>query len=280
MILFTVTADPLGRFSALSMSQQSLMDMLVKDFSDVKFAKDSDGAFFDIQEWSVLRIDENGDIKGIQMNGIDSFYLPGPSIKTSGFQAGGSIDFQYVPETVQFLAVRHMMLEGVIETSRLSKFLESLAVEGNRLKGTFDIKGLPKEMGHISISNNKLHGSLAIDYLPRPMETFFAHDNEFSGTVNLTNLPPKLMKLSLYDNYLEGPLVLLHVPLTLVDVEIHSNRFDTEKVVLDAKHVIRRFKVDRCFIGKIFDASGAVTDQRSLEFPPEVVLEPVEEVGE
>ena len=280
MLLTAVTADPLGRFSALSLSQQSLMEMLVQDFSDVKIAKDADGAFFDIKEWSVLRIDENGDIVAIYIDAEDADFFDVPSIKERSFDAGGSIDFQYVPQTVQFLDLGCMMLEGQLETSILPSVLDNLSVGGNRLKGTFDIKGLPKGMEYINIPANKLHGSLAMDCLPSPMEIFNAWDNEFSGTVNLTELSPMLKKLSLSFNRLEGPLVLLNVPPALKDVELHNNSFDTEKVVLDAKHTMKRFKVDRCFMGKVFDGNGVENTQQNLEFPREVVRKPVEEVDE
>ena len=87
---------------------------------------------------------------------------------------------------------------------------------------------------------------------------------------NLEKLPPKLVKLNLSSNRLEGRLSLCNVPTTLKGVETHVNKFYTEKVIFDAKHKMKCFRVDRAFHTKVFDANGTPRMQAWIRFHPPV----------
>ena len=280
-VLFALTADDvLGRFNKLCISQQSLMEMFVQDIDDVSIAKDADGSFIDIEKWSIVKLDAKGDVVTINMD-IEDIDMGGlfdsddydRSITTSCFIEGGTIDFQYVPPTVKTINIEDMDMEGSLETSCLPSCLETLNVYSNKFKGSFDIASLPKDVISIIISANALSGSLSMVCLPPKITTLNAWGNKFSGAVNLIALPPNLEILNLSENKLEGLLELRNVPPALQYVELQGNKFDEEKVILDAKHTMGRFKVDRSYMGKVFDASGNESTQKGIEFPEELCSE-------
>ena len=252
----TSAADPLGRCGTLSdLPQQSLIELLVQDFWDVGIGRDPDGAFLDIHEWLGITLNASGDVDEIDFVRTDG-----------GFAEGGSIDFQYVPQTVTTLIIRLFQLSGTMETSQLPIGLINLHVDNNFLTGTFDIKTLPEKIQSIDISVNDMSGSLAMDCLPAHVESFSAWSNEFSGTVNLSKLPASLSSLDIAENKLEGSIELRNVPPALQNISLNTNNFADGQAIVDAKHELQWVRLDRKFIGKVFDANGVKTTQY-LQFP-------------
>ena len=276
LFLFLSTADTaLGRFDALSMPQQSLVETLVQDLDDVSIAKDTDGNFLEIEKWSILKFNTDGDIVSIFIDshniGVPAFlqeYYQKSTIERWSFAKGGKLNYQYIPPTVTLFNASSMKLQGDIDTIKLPRGLQKLFVATNEHTGTFDVSGLPEGMLNINISQNKLSGSLAMDALPESMETFDAWGNELSGSVNLTKLPKNLNTLSLAGNRLDGRLEFRNVPESLKDVGMGSNNFDKETMVFDGKHRMLRFGVDGLPNIKIIGPGGAVITYEDIIILP------------
>ena len=273
-LLLVSTADSaLGRFDVSNVSQQSLMELFVQGFDDVCIAIKDDESYYDISEWTVLLVGADSEVFGIIINNADSaavFQNADRTIKKHCFPPGGTMDFQYVPPTVTHLNVSLMNMKGEIQTASLPRGLQTLKVNRNKLSGTFDAAGLPQRVQNVDISKNSLSGSLILDSLPTSLIEFIANANNFSGSINLGKLPPKLVKLNLSSNRLEGHLFLCNVPATLEEAEMHVNKFDTEKVIFDAKHKMKCFRVDRAFHTKVFYANGTARMQAWIRFHPPV----------
>ena len=278
LLSIACTDDGLGRFSNLCISDQTLMEMLVQDFEDVNIAK-AGGNFIDISEWSILCFDDSGSITAINIDIDDTEYIDEDpfyrsihrGIKDSCFDGGGSIDFKYVPQTVTGLTVSEMIFEGTIETGDLPSGLIHLNVFGNYLKGPFDISGLPKCIERIDIGGNEMTGSLKIEFLPESVKEFSAFSNIFSGTLSMEKLPPKMESLALSSNRFKGKIELPKVPSSLSSINLDNNSFETERIVIDSAHKVKRFIVDDCFRGKVFDPSGVKIDEKGFDFVKEDV---------
>ena len=260
--LFITSDDSLGRFDTQSLSQQSLIELLVADLEDVGIAKDADGNFLDISDWSVLKMDETGNVVGIHLdtNAVDYTLLgdPNRSIKDGCFCEDGLMELRYVPPTVRTLEVAHMGIDGTLETERLPAVLEILRIPFNNFQGTFAIEGLPQEIKSVLILGNNFEGSLALESLPTLVEQLEASGNRFSGSVNLSALPPKLIGLSLANNQLSGKIELRNIPKTLTWVELQSNpKFDTSKAIIDGKYVYNHLSLPFVLEKKLFDDVGA-----------------------
>ena len=273
LLSIACTDDGLGRFSSLCISDQTLMEMLVQDFEDVNIAK-AGGNFIDISEWSILCFDDSGSITAINIDIDDTEYIDDDpfyrsihrSIKESCFDGGGSIDFKYVPQTVTSLTVSEMSFKGTIETRDLPSGLIRLNVYGNYLMGSFDISGLPECIERIDIARNELTGSLKIEFLPESVKELCAISNNFSGTLNMAKLPPKVESLVLSCNRFTGKIELPKVPSSLCQINLDSNLFDRERLVIDSAHKVKRFLVDDCFKGSVFDPSGVKIDETRFDF--------------
>ena len=273
--LFLLTSDTaLGRFDAHTMPQQYLVEMLVRDLDDVSIAKDADGDFLEIEEWSILKFNTDGDVVTIFLDtyniGVPDYlqeYYPKSTIERWSFAKGGKLNYQYIPPTVTLFNAKSMNLHGEIETTKLPRGLQKFYVSSNRHTGAFDVSGLPEGMLNIDISQNKLSGSLEMDALPESMESFDAWDNAFSGAVNLTKLPRNLNTLCLSSNRLEGRLEFRNVPESLKDVGMGSNNFDKEAMVFDCKHRMLRFGIDGLPNIKIIGPGGAVITMDDILVP-------------
>ena len=264
-LVFTLTADfSLGRFDKNSMPQQTLIEMLVQDFKDVKIAKDEEGNFHDIEKWCIFKFNADGQVAEINIDVCDSemgfYHIYNNyirSIATGCFSEGGTIDFQYVPSTVTSLIICEMEFEGTLETKDLPAGLLKLSLTENKIAGTFSISDLPSKIDYVSIRSNHFEGSLDIESLPGSVTVFEASQNHFSGTVNLNNLPRALRSLVLSDNELTGSLELRNAPITLKEVSLRGNNFHGEKLIVDALQKFKYFVVDSFFKGKVVSADGS-----------------------
>ena len=265
-LVYTFTADvSLGRFDKNSMPQQTLIEMLVQDFIDVKIAKDEEGNFHDIEKWCIFKFNADGEVAEINIDVDDKemgFYLIYNndfirSIKTGCFSEGGTIDFQYVPSTVTSLIICEMEFEGTLETKDLPAGLLKLSLTENKFAGTFSISDLPSKIDYVSIRSNHFEGSLDIESLPGSVTVFVASQNHFLGTINLNNLPRALRSLVLSDNELTGSLELRNAPITLEEVSLFGNNFQGEKLIVDASRKFKYFVVDSIFKGKVVTADGS-----------------------
>ena len=254
-----------ARFDKLILTQQSLMELLVENLRDVAIAKDDSGDFIPIEDWSILKFDDDGNVKEITMDethvenygNLFASIKEDRSIEEGGFDLGGTIDFQYVPSTALSLAIRDLEFEGTIETAQLPGGLEFLSLTGNKLTGTFCVEHLPKNLRKIFICGNKFCGDLRVDCMPPAVERFDAGDNQFSGEVDLSRLPSKLAMLDISENMLTGSIALLNLPKTLQTVRLHKNAFDANvPMIIDKHHNLSFLRVDKRFRSQVQLTNG------------------------
>ena len=58
-------SSPLGKVDFSSLTQQTLMEMVISEVQDSEAVKDSDGMFLDIVQWEGVGLDANGDVKEV-----------------------------------------------------------------------------------------------------------------------------------------------------------------------------------------------------------------------
>ena len=195
MLLHLVsTADiPSARASKASLSHQTCMELLVdKIVSKDKFIDASD-EFLDISKWRKTKVDAAGNVREVQ------WHRPGSTF----FNYGGTIDLQWIPDTVRNFNFR-----------------------GNFLNGTFAAEYLPAGLRHFTASRNMLVGSLEAHLLPEWLVTFNVDENSLTGSVDFTKLPENLREIKLFENKLSGHADLSHLPEELTDIDIRNNAFE------------------------------------------------------
>ena len=265
LLLHSADASSLGRFEAWSLPQQPQMEYVFAQLDDVVIAKDDCRNFLDIHCWSILTFDANDKVDSITIHQHLRFDYLNKTIRTHEFGPGGTLNFDFVPESVTLIDITNSRYSGTVSTGRLPPGLLVLRINGNKFHGEFDTKALPKEIQIIVIANNAFHGSLAMDSLPNSVEEFYASLNGFSGELNLSALPPKLSTLYLTDNNFRGKLVMRNVPETLEQVCLNNNAFDRDRMVIASRSFVY-FRVDAEFRGNIFSPDGVQFTPEGLHF--------------
>ena len=274
-ILLNAADDAIGRFNNLCIPQQSLIEMLFLGIEDIGIAKDKDGDFIPIEDWSIIKFDSNGDVIAIECSGeeildlYDSFddsEIEERSIRKSQFNIGGSVALEYLPASVRSVSLENMEISGSIETENLPGGLRAMNLYQNCLSGNFEVSGLPQKIEYIDISYNLLTGTLDSGAMPGSLRTFHAKNNNFHGSVILTALPGKLCELGLSGNDLSGEIILRNIPDALKTVELSFNNFEEDRIVAEP-HEFRFFEVDKAFEGKVVNPEGECINLKGLSFP-------------
>ncbi|KNH05030.1 leucine-rich repeat protein [Perkinsela sp. CCAP 1560/4] len=240
MIFQLVTADPLclARADKASLPKQMLMELLVESLQCRDVFRGINDDFVAVCFWYGLGLDGDGNITSINWRVHD---VPHYDDIQDGLidedaldvlRTGGSIDFQWIPETVTHFHLYNMMLSGSIDTVSLPRTLQIFRVEQNVLSGTFDTRGLPHKIEEVSIANNRISGSLNITTLPVGLRAFHASGNLMSGSLDMSSLPDGIKRLSLHNNSFTGVIDLLHLPRSLKYLHLEVNRMKQDALVV------------------------------------------------
>ena len=201
-MLFLLSLDinqSLGRFGIDELSQQDRMELLVSNFHPSEYnrldIKNLSGEFREMCQWSSIDCNDEKDVIGIGW--------------FSKLRQGGTIDFTFLPPT-----------------------LERIGMGICKLHGTLACGSLPQPLHIFALFNNYLSGSLNLPALPRKMRTMLLWKNNFSGEIDLSRLPPELYELSLENNALTGNLDLLRLPRSLARLALGENLFTGEVTVI------------------------------------------------
>ena len=281
--LFTAEISSIGRFDAQSLPQQTLIEMLVENITDVGIAKDASGCFIEIKRWSILSFDVEDNVTEIRMDAdnvemrfdfFDDVKIP-RSIASGCFEEGGSIDLRFTPSTVHSITLSFMDFAGTLETQRLPHGMTELLINANQFFGPFDIKGLPPGMREAHIQKNHFAGVLLVEYLPEQMFIFNASANRFHGTVNLTKLPHGLVELYLSMNTFHGDIRLLDIPSALRKVRLHGNKFSSADIIGGSERL--NVILDASLKGKVLDGNGQTCTLAGVQFDEVNISEESEE---
>ena len=247
-MLFTLV-DPstLGRLDYLSMSQQALMECLVAQFNEISLhnLRDENKHFKDIKEWTGVKCADEGDV--VQIEWSDS--------GRHGMQ--GSIDFQWIPPTVQDLELQaHCFapsLIGSLNVHVLPQSLHTLRIsiyisgptDKVVISGSFS--DLPESMETFDTLGCTLHMPLCLIGIPQRLHKIHISDHEFGnidlrcdstaltnltltkgskqGTVSFLESPPMLAHLDLKENRLVGSVSFQGLPDCLEGISLGDNSF-------------------------------------------------------
>eukprot|EP00009_Paramoeba_aestuarina_P003334 CAMPEP_0201522622 /NCGR_PEP_ID=MMETSP0161_2-20130828/18394_1 /ASSEMBLY_ACC=CAM_ASM_000251 /TAXON_ID=180227 /ORGANISM="Neoparamoeba aestuarina, Strain SoJaBio B1-5/56/2" /LENGTH=217 /DNA_ID=CAMNT_0047921527 /DNA_START=21 /DNA_END=674 /DNA_ORIENTATION=- len=187
------SADPfLGKVpDKSSLSQQTLMELFIDGITNKETICGPPEASEDLTKWPGLSYNDSGEIIGIHWQ---------------NYGLEGSIDLQWLPNS-----------------------LEKLILWGNRLTGTLDLTVLPDTLTHLSAHSNRFSGSLDLTQLPKSLRRIELNGaNVFSGTVDLTQLPPKLGGIWISGKKLVGETDFSHLPVSLTIINIDFTNLSGE----------------------------------------------------
>ena len=209
-----LTADPsLGRVDCSSMSDQTLMELLIDGFDDEtkKLYQDCKGMYLDVCKWSSVKCDANGRVVkiGIHSSNVSGSlalcYIP-PKVKVlmrttwNRRKLTGSVDLTQLPDAMEHLNLCNNELSGEIDLTHLSDRMYYLNLENNNLTGKIDLTQLPDGMGHLNLSNNHLSGEIDVTHLPSGMERLFLNHNQLAGPLFITRVPQWMKMIDLRGN--------------------------------------------------------------------------------
>ena len=267
-------ADPnLGRVDYSSLTDQSLMEMLVDGFDGEtkKKYQDSEGTYLDVCAWPCIRCDDEERVIEIDINSenvsgsLELCYVP-PKVEdlkvsplSGESRMTGSVDFARLPDGMKYLHLSNNQLTGEIDLTQPPKGLERVSLEDNQLTGEIDLTQLPDGMVYLSLKNNQLTGEVNLTQLPDGMVFLdlrnnrltgeidltqlpdimnYAHleNNQLTGEVNLTQLPSRMHSLDLSGNQLTGSLIIRNIPLGAEEIDVRGNHFNAVAVVDSETH--------------------------------------------
>ena len=217
-----LSVDPsLGRVDYSSLSDQTLMEMLIEGFDDEtknKY-KDNEGMYLNVCKWS--RIECDGDERVIRV-----------VIETSSIT--GSLELCYVPPKVKELYMRspyRSELTGSVDLTRLPDGIKYLYLYNSELSGEIDLAHLPGKMQLLYLQNNQLTGEIDLKQLPGGMKELALQNNKLTGGIDFTHLPDGMSYLNLDENHLTGQLVIKMLPPTMRVINARRNQFNAVAVV-------------------------------------------------
>ena len=210
----------LGRVDYSLLSDQTLMEMLIRGFDDEsqKEFQDNDGMHLDVCKWSCIKCDDDERVVEIDKNNED---------------LSGSIEISYVPPKVKVLIItswRTSQLSGSADFTHLPEGMEDMRLNNNELTGNIDLTHLPIEMKDLRLNKNQLTGEIDLTHLPYGVELLFLNGNQFTGEIDLTHLPERISQLTLNNNQLTGGIDLTRLPdgmryLTLNNSQLTGSLF-------------------------------------------------------
>ena len=213
-LLFSVDPDRsnempsshLGRLDYASLSQQTLMELLIEHIEEKAKIRQEDGS--DIDNWDGIDCNEDGNVTLIDWFRLDLH---------------GKIDLQWVPSTVIDFSVSSNWLKGSADISHLPTELESLFLDENSFSGTLDLTALPDCLERLNAFENKFSGSICLTCLPSNLGFLKLSKNSFSGTLDLTSLPDTLAHLDLSKNEFHGCVDFSSLPDSLSVLYLSGN---------------------------------------------------------
>jgi len=211
-ILTADTSSILGRLDYHSLSQQTLMELLIDSIQNADVLRGPRDAPKDISQWSGVKLNAAGEVTDIEWR---------ISLK-------GSIALEWLPSTVSSFCIHLNKLEGTVDLSRLPEVMIDLNLTANSFSGTVPFTQLPQSLENFYAALNAFCGSLDLTALPKSLQGLSVGNNRFEGTICLTELPPRMEALWVKKNRLHGTLDLTKLPATLNVLHLHDNAFHGE----------------------------------------------------
>ena len=236
-------ADPsLGRVDYSSLSDQTLMEMLIECLDDETKAEyqDTDGLYLDVCDWSCTKCDDEERVIEIslespQVSGsLELCYVP-PNVKVikarsmwNHSKLSGSADLTHLPEGIGGIDLRGNELTGEIDSTKLPEAMVELYLGQNQFTGKVDLTNLPGGIRGLYLDNNQLTGKIDLTQLPKGMHVLRLQYNQFTGEIDLTKLPEAMVELYLGYNQLTGEIDLTQLPGEVESLSLVNNQLTGE----------------------------------------------------
>ena len=218
-LIILASDSNIGRVHIDALDMQTRMEILVSDLHDSfqrKFRSDSADCFMQACKWDGVRCDPQGKVIAIDWGNL-------------GIE-GGSMSFEYLPETVENFSLDECIVEGALNAARLPPSLKSISLRSNQLGGSVDFDKLPNSLKKIFFNQNEFQGTIDFEHLPASLEILSVNINAFSGSAVLTSLPATMQVIRCEYNQLSGSLDLTRLPSAFRSLRAGHNRFSGEIV--------------------------------------------------
>uniref|UniRef100_A0A7S4KSB0 Leucine-rich repeat protein n=1 Tax=Paramoeba aestuarina TaxID=180227 RepID=A0A7S4KSB0_9EUKA len=208
-LTFVSTADPsLGKIDKTTMSQQTLMELLIDGITNKAIICGSAEDPWNIANWEGISLNHSGEVTRIEW----SWYDP-----------DGSLALEWLPSTVEKFEVFHSIfsatwLTGTINLTSLPDLMESLSLYGSNLTGEVALRSLPSKMEILDLRNNKFFGAVDLRSLPSTLDTLRLSRNDFEGVTDFSRLPTALVMLDISNTRLEG----------VIEVDLNRVKYSVE----------------------------------------------------
>ena len=262
LLNFFLHADIPGRCNIASLSQQTLMELLVANVSDSEAFKDASGDFLDIYDWKGVKLNENDEVISIDWE-IDFLASIFEGDYQPALMMGGDIDFQFLPSTLKEFNIDGVSLSGTVNTHSLPRGLTEFMVSENRLHGGIDTAGLPAPLKLFYIEKNLFSGSFAFANLPGNIDIIDISHNDFSGSISLSGIRAPIRQLLANDNAFCGSLSLENMPKTLEVLYLEKNKFKQDVLLVSGMKLPEfpggpgyTIQLDENAFGRILHAKG------------------------
>jgi len=203
----------------ISLSQQACMERAIAHLSegDKSHFQNSIGRFLPIAEWKGLTLNADGDIIKIKWDSL--------------FMEEGSIDFAWLPPTVEMFSATHCSLVGPLYFGQLPYSMRIFSVRDNKLSGNIHFDSLPIQMASLDLGKNAFHGNLDMTNLPPSMRYLYLDDNHFGGHLDLTKLPRTMYGLDLDRNKFHSDIVIGKLPVDMRAISLSGNGIQEEEIL-------------------------------------------------
>ncbi|KNH08045.1 leucine-rich repeat protein [Perkinsela sp. CCAP 1560/4] len=207
---FCTSVDPLlGRLEYSVMSQQALMELLIAGIEKIDDICGSRDEPTDLCEWPGVKYRKRRDEV--------------VEVAWSSLRLGGSLDMQWLPQTVVHFCASYNGLIGSSDLEKLPHGLKNFNLGVNNLSGTVRLHAVPKSLVRLNLKCNKLSGSVDLSGLPIGLKHVILYRNELCGSLDLTSLPPQIATLSLDANKFTGSVDFGSLPDSLLLLDISDN---------------------------------------------------------
>ena len=256
MIKFLLHVDTqcLGRVDKTTLSEQSIMELLVADLcasgKHTRAFRDEEGNFLPVEEWRGVEVNAYGDVQKIKWK--STYWIRASSMVPQG----GTIYFEWIPTQTAEFSATYMAMSGTLDAGVLPHGLVVFDISNNLITGPLETEKLPSTIQTVSVANNQLSGSLDLSSLPPKLESLQAGSNMFTGSVRLENLPQTLHVLELSGNKLSGTIHMGNLPHTLQNISLQLNCIQQETLIFERTPNMQIVQIDTSKIGKIIDLHG------------------------
>ena len=252
-LFFIATSDcTLSRVDPLTLSHQTLMEIIVADFASPDTPQDGNGPIFtdangdfhDVCAWEGISCDAEQNVTHIAWfnktwlcgsfhfamvpRTLQRLFLSKYDLSGDYPRLGGSVPTEALPATFTYFDIANNEFRGSFALEGLPRMLEICTVCKNAFFGSLNFSKLPPTLKELDISENAFSGSLALENLPSSLLLLEASSNEFVGTISLKKLPRDMKILQVASNQLTGGLEVKALPGTLEEISFAHNAFSGE----------------------------------------------------